>query len=160
MDVEYRQFENKRELYGYICNMAEKITAETSDTVAVLSNISALLMLELADVNWSGFYIDRDGRLVLGPFQGKPAVAEIAYGKGVCGTAYSMNETRIVENVHKCENHIACDFSTSSEIVVPIRTGSGIYGVIDIDSPVVSRFDEEDREGLEKLACIIADKVR
>ena len=99
----------------------------------------------------------KNGRLVLGPFQGKPAVAEIQVGSGVCGTAVEQCRTQLVEDVHACRNHIACDLSTSSEIVVPIFVRGQLYGVMDIDSPLPARFDGEDRAGLEQTARILGD---
>ena len=159
MDIEQKVFDTKPELYSYIHEQLKLICEETSDETAVLANASALLMLELSEVNWAGFYILKDGRLVLGPFQGKPAVAEIEIGAGVCGTAAQSRETQIVEDVHTCCNHIACDFATNSEIVVPIFTKGELYGVIDIDSPVNSRFDSEDAKWLEEAANILSDFV-
>lgn len=156
MDIEYREFAAKPELYGFIHEQLQLIGDETRDVTAALSNAAALLKLELTEVNWAGFYLMKDGRLVLGPFQGKPAVAEIPVGKGVCGTAVKERATQLVEDVHSCCNHIACDFSTSSEIVVPIFVKDSIFGVIDIDSPVPARFDEEDKAGLEKASDILS----
>lgn len=156
MDIEYREFTSKPELYRFIHEKLRLIGEESSDFYAVLSNAAALLWLELPDVNWSGFYLYKDGRLVLGPFQGKPAVAEISIGKGVCGTAAGELTTQVVEDVHSCCNHIACDLSTSSEIVVPIIATGRLVGVIDIDSPVTARFDEQDKAGLETAADILA----
>lgn len=160
MDVIYRSFETKSGLYGYVLEQLRHIAEETCDETAILANAAALLMLELPEVNWAGFYLHKDGRLVLGPFQGKPAVAEIALGQGVCGTAAETRATQRVENVHRCCNHIACDLATNSEIVVPILRGDGtLYGVIDIDSPVLSRFDAEDEEGLAQVAALLADSA-
>lgn len=159
MDIEQKTFDTKPELYGYIHEQLKLICAETSEETAVLANASALLMLELSEVNWAGFYLLKNGKLVLGPFQGKPAVAEIEIGAGVCGTAAQTRETQIVEDVHTCCNHIACDFATNSEIVVPIFTKGELLGVIDIDSPVNSRFDSEDAKGLEEAANILADFI-
>jgi GAF domain-containing protein len=159
MDIEFTEFETKHELYKFIHENIRKIGEETSDFTAILANISALLKMELENVNWAGFYLLKNGKLVLAPFQGKPAVAEIAVGNGVCGTAVKERRTQLVEDVHSCCNHIACDFSTSSEIVVPIFSDDKIIGVIDIDSPELSRFDEEDRIGLELCAEIISDFV-
>ena len=157
MDIEYKKFDTKSELYAYIHEQLHHITEETADITAVLANVSALFMLELQDVNWAGFYLYKNERLILGPFQGKPAVAEIAVGDGVCGTAAKTLETQLVEDVHSCCNHIACDMVTNSEIVVPILLADGkLYGVIDIDSPILSRFDEEDKEGLQHAAEIIS----
>lgn len=157
MDIEYRSFETKSELYAFIGENLRLISEETKDMTAVLANASALLMLELDDVNWAGFYLIKNGKLILGPFQGKPAVAEIEIGNGVCGTAAETLETQIVEDVHTHCNHIACDSATSSEIVVPILLSDGsLYGVIDIDSPILSRFDKEDEKGLKAAAEIIS----
>lgn len=156
MDIEYREFPSKSELYRFIQEKLRLIGEETEDFYAVLSNAAALFWMELPDVNWSGFYLYKDGRLVLGPFQGKPAVAEIPIGKGVCGTAAKELTTQVVEDVHSCCNHIACDFSTSSEIVVPIMAADRLFGVIDIDSPVTARFDNDDKAGLETAADILA----
>ena len=161
MDIEYKAFDKKSELYAYINENLRLIAAETTDTTAVLANASALFMLELENVNWSGFYLYKNGKLILGPFQGKPAVAEIEIGKGVCGTAAETLETQIVEDVHSCCNHIACDMATNSEIVVPIMLSDGsLYGVIDIDSPVGARFDDEDKAYLEETAKILAEAVK
>ena len=157
MDIEQKTFETKPELYDYIHEQMKLICDETSDKTAVFANASALLMLELSEVNWAGFYLLKDEKLVLGPFQGKPAVAEIEIGAGVCGTAAQTRETQIVEDVHTCCNHIACDFATNSEIVVPIFVNGELYGVIDVDSPVNSRFDREDSKGLEEAAKILSD---
>ena len=155
MDIEYRDFSDKKQLYTYINEKLQLIGGEVEDETAILANASALLKLQLNDVNWAGFYLMKNGRLVLGPFQGKPAVAIIPVGSGVCGTAVEKGETQLVEDVHACCNHIACDLATSSEIVVPIRIGGEIAGVIDIDSPVSARFDSEDKAGLEKSAEIL-----
>lgn len=156
MDIEYQAFDGKPALYDFINENIGRIGGETADITAVLANIAALLKLELAQVNWAGFYLLKEGRLVLGPFQGKPAVAEIDIGRGVCGTAVAEGKTQLVEDVHACCNHIACDFSTASEIVVPIYDNDGqIFGVIDIDSPIPARFDSEDQAGLEKSAALI-----
>ena len=159
MDIEQKTFDTKPELYSYIHEQLRLICAETSDETAVLANASGLLMLELDQVNWAGFYLFKNGKLILGPFQGKPAVAEIEIGAGVCGTAAQTHETQIVEDVHTCCNHITCDFATNSEIVVPILANGELYGVIDIDSPVNSRFDSKDAKELEEVANIISDFI-
>ncbi|MCH5192289.1 MAG: GAF domain-containing protein [Oscillospiraceae bacterium] len=160
MDIEYKSFQTKQELYTYIHKQLQLIADETDDITAILANASALLMLELEHINWSGFYLYKNEKLILGPFQGKPAVAEIAVGDGVCGTAAENLKTQLVEDVHSCCNHISCDMATSSEIVVPILLSDGsLFGVIDIDSPVLSRFDAEDEKGLEHAAKIIANAV-
>ena len=159
MDIEQKTFDTKSELYSYIHEQLKLICEETSDKTAVLANASSLLMLELSEVNWAGFYLLKNNKLILGPFQGKPAVAEIEIGAGVCGTAAQTCETQIVDDVHTCCNHIACDFATNSEIVVPIFAKNGLYGVIDIDSPVNSRFDSEDAKGFEEAANILSDFI-
>ena len=122
---------------------------------ANLSNAAALIWENLDDINWAGFYLMKDGRLVLGPFCGKPACIEIAPGRGVCGTSAEKGETLVVPDVHKFEGHIACDGASNSEIVVPIKKGGRVVAVLDIDSPVLSRFSERDREGLEAIASIL-----
>lgn len=123
--------------------------------IADLSNAAALIYNALDDLNWAGFYLKEGDILVLGPFQGKPACIEIPVGRGVCGTAAMMNETLVVENVHEFAGHIACDGASNSEIVIPLRVNGEVMGVLDIDSPIFSRFDETDKAGLEALAKII-----
>ena len=127
--------------------------------VSAFSNISALVMAMLPDLNWAGFYLVRDGKLAVGPFQGKPACIHIAPGKGVCGTALARNETVLVPDVHQFPGHIACDGASESEIVIPVHDGKQVRAVLDIDSPVKGRFTAEDREGLEALVKIIEEKV-
>lgn len=158
MDIEYKSFEAKQDLYAFICDQLKQIAKETADITAILANASALFMLELNDINWAGFYLYKSEKLILGPFQGKPAVSEISIGSGVCGTAAETLKTQLVENVHSCCNHIACDMATNSEIVVPIILPNGsLFGVIDIDSPILTRFDSEDQKGLECVAEIISN---
>ena len=123
--------------------------------VANLANVSALLWQELPRINWVGFYKMTDGVLVLGPFQGKPACIRIEVGKGVCGTAVAENRTQLVYDVHQFPGHIACDCASNSEIVVPIRVNGEIWGVLDIDSPEIGRFTQEDQAGLEKIVGIL-----
>lgn len=120
-----------------------------SDALANLSNASALLAQSLDRINWCGFYLLRDGELVVGPFQGKPACVRIPLGKGVCGAAAARRESIAVPDVNDFPGHIACDPASRSEIVVPILEGDRLRGVLDIDSPELSRFDEVDRAGLE-----------
>lgn len=123
--------------------------------VTILSNAAALLWDSLRDINWAGFYLFRGSRLELGPFQGKPACTVIEIGKGVCGTAVAEDRTQLVKNVHEFPGHIACDSASNSEIVVPVHAGGKIYGVLDIDSPILARFDEEDKAGLEEFVRIL-----
>ena len=125
--------------------------------IADLANASALLWENLEDVNWAGFYLLEGETLVLGPFQGKSACIEIPLGRGVCGTAAASGKTQLVPNVHEFEGHIACDGASNSEIVIPLFKNGQVVGVLDIDSPSFSRFDESDREGLEEFARIIED---
>lgn len=127
--------------------------------IANLANASALLFNTLEDLNWAGFYLMENGKLILGPFQGKPACIEIAVGKGVCGTAVERNETVLVKNVHEFPGHIACDSASNSEIVIPIHKNGEIFGVLDIDSPTLSRFTDEDKTGLEKFVKILEKEL-
>ena len=123
--------------------------------VANLANASAVLWQEMEDINWAGFYKMVDGALVLGPFQGKPACIRIPVGRGVCGTAVAEDRTQLVEDVHDFPGHIACDCASNSEIVVPIHVNGEVWGVLDIDSPYVGRFTEEDKLGLEKIVAVL-----
>jgi L-methionine (R)-S-oxide reductase len=130
------------------------------DFVANAANTAALIFDALPDVNWAGFYFLKDGELVVGPFQGKPACVRIALGKGVCGTAAVERKTLIVPDVDAFPGHIACDAASRSEIVVPLVAGKQLFGVLDIDSPRLARFDEGDARGLERLAALFVDSVR
>lgn len=141
--------------YKILNEQLKQITIGVPHRIANLANASALLFDALDDLNWAGFYLEEDGKLVLGPFQGKVACIEIPLGKGVCGTAAAQNRTVVVENVHRFEGHIACDSQSLSEIVVPIRIGGKVVAVLDIDSPLENRFSETDRIGLEQFAHII-----
>ena len=126
---------------------------------ANLANASALLYDALQDLNWAGFYLMENGKLVLGPFQGKVACVEIEVGKGVCGTAVERDATILVENVHQFPGHIACDCASNSEIVVPIRKNGRVIGVLDIDSPKFARFEAADQTGLEEFVRILENAV-
>ena len=141
--------------YKLLVSQAESIIENVPYTVTNLANISALIYDELFDLNWAGFYLMRDGKLILGPFQGKLACTQIPIGKGVCGTAVAENKTMLVENVHEFPGHIACDSASNSEIVIPVRHDGEVIGVLDIDSPLVGRFSEEDKAGLEKLVSVL-----
>ena len=122
---------------------------------ANLANAAALLWERLPEINWAGFYKMEGGKLILGPFQGKPACIVIPIGRGVCGTAAAENRTQLVYDVLEFPGHIACDCASSSEIVVPIRVGGEIWGVLDIDSPKIGRFTDEDKNGLEHFASVL-----
>ena len=156
MDIPYRAFDTKGETYAYLLEQLRVILADTEDRTAGLANASSALFLLLPKLNWAGFYLMKDGALILGPFQGKPAVSRIPVGSGVCGTAVLTKATQLVEDVHACENHIACDLNSRSEIVVPLERGGRLFGVLDIDSPVKARFDEEDRQGLEQAGALLS----
>ena len=129
------------------------------DPVAGLANASALLFHALDGINWCGFYLERAGALVLGPFQGKPACVRIALGKGVCGTAAANRETLVVPDVFAFPGHIACDEASRSEIVVPIVEAGRLRGVLDVDAPETDRFDAEDRAGLEAFVAALAPRI-
>ncbi|MBR4889245.1 MAG: GAF domain-containing protein [Clostridia bacterium] len=120
-----------------------------------MANAAALLWEHLPDINWAGFYVMENGGLMLGPFQGKTACIRIAVGKGVCGTAVAEDATQLVKDVHQFPGHIACDSASNSEIVVPLRKNGRVVGVLDIDSPLFARFDEDDQAGLEEFAAIL-----
>ncbi len=136
--------------YSLLCAQLKALSDHVPYPTAVLANASALLAQSLENINWAGFYLmEEDGLLVLGPFQGKPACIKIRVGSGVCGTAVAEERTQRVPDVHAFPGHIACDCASNSEIVVPVRNGKKITGVLDIDSPVFDRFSEADQEGLE-----------
>ncbi len=126
---------------------------------ANLANASALLFENLDNINWAGFYLAQKEKLVLGPFQGKPACIEIPFGKGVCGTAVLQDRTQLVYDVHDFPGHIACDSASNSEIVIPIHYHDHVCAVLDIDSPHIGHFSEQDRAGLEAFAKIIEEKL-
>ena len=141
--------------YSILIAQFNALAEEDPCYIPLLSNTSALIYENLPDLNWAGFYLMREGRLVLGPFQGKVACIHIEVGKGVCGTAVKENATQLVPDVHVFPGHIACDSASNSEIVIPIHCGSEVIGVLDIDSPLFSRFSEEDRRGLEDLVSCL-----
>ena len=141
--------------YKLLCAQLKALTEEVDNAISNLSNASALLWQELADINWAGFYKMEGGILVLYPFQGKTACTKISVGKGVCGTAVAQDRTQLVPDVHQFPGHIACDCASNSEIVVPIHVNGEIWGVLDIDSPSLNRFTEEDRTGLENFVNIL-----
>ena len=146
--------------YRILTNQAEGMLEAEPWYAAAFSNISSLIMNMMPDLNWAGFYLMRDCRLVVGPFQGKPACIHIDLGEGVCGTAALRNETVVVPDVHQFPGHIACDGASESEIVIPIRENGRVRAVLDIDSPVKNRFAPEDRTGLETLVRKIEERVK
>ena len=141
--------------YSLLCRNLSSITEGIPYETANLANASALLWEHLPDLNWAGFYKITDGKLVLGPFRGKTACIVIEVGRGVCGTAVAENRTQLVYDVHRFPGHIACDCASNSENVVPIHSGGKIWGVLDIDSPVIGRFSEEDKSGLEDFVKVL-----
>ncbi|MCD8326270.1 MAG: GAF domain-containing protein [Lachnospiraceae bacterium] len=159
MDITITEFHTKQEMYAQMAQHIQNIFDEAADLYAALANTSALMALYLEVINWAGFYLLKEKGLVLGPFQGKPAVAHIQIGDGVCGTAVLERAQQRVDDVHSCCNHIACDLNSSSEIVTPIFVKDRIFGVIDVDSPIPARFDEEDEKGMRLLAETIEQKI-
>jgi GAF domain-containing protein len=145
---------SKAEVYAELANQLSGLLHGERDPIANAANMSALIMWNLPDLNWAGFYFVKDGELVLGPFQGKPACVRIALGKGVCGTAAATRETQLVPDVHAFPGHIACDAASASEIVVPLIREGRVIGVLDLDSPLRSRFDAVDQVGCEALVRI------
>ena len=141
--------------YPTLCAQLTALTEGVPYPIANLSNAAALLWQHLDRINWAGFYMMEDGKLILGPFQGKPACIAIPVGKGVCGTAVAENKTQLVPDVHAFPGHIACDSASNSEIVIPIHVGGEIWGVLDIDSPDFDRFSQADQEGLEAFVRIL-----
>jgi GAF domain-containing protein len=146
---------SKTELYDQLAAQLSSLLAGERDLIANAANFSSLIFYSLPDLNWAGFYFFQNDELVLGPFQGRPACVRIALGQGVCGTAAAKRATTIVPNVHEFPGHIACDSASNSEIVVPLMKGEQLIGVLDLDSPVPSRFDEGDAAGLETLVKIL-----
>ncbi|HWP94322.1 MAG TPA: GAF domain-containing protein [Gammaproteobacteria bacterium] len=150
---------DKRALYEQLAEQARGLLHGERDLVANAANFSSLLYHTLPGVNWVGFYFLKDGELVVGPFQGKPACVRIALGKGVCGIAAARRETVLVEDVQAFPGHIACDAASRSEIVVPLVRRGELIGVLDLDSPERARFDAQDREGLERLADVFLSSL-
>lgn len=146
--------------YRELNAMLKSIIEGVPHKVANLANASALLYEKLDRLNWAGFYLVENGKLVLNAFQGKVACIEIDIGRGVCGSAVAERRTLVVPDVHKFSGHIACDGASNSEIVVPLFKGDEIFGVLDIDSPIFDRFDENDKVGLEEFALILAGELQ
>ena len=147
---------------AFYLELSDKLTALMEGVpyqTANLANAAALLWQELEDINWVGFYQLHQSKLVLGPFQGKPACIEIPVGKGVCGRAAAENKVQRVEDVHAFPGHIACDSASNSEIVLPLYCRGEIWGVLDIDSPSLGRFTREDAQGLEEISAIISNMI-
>lgn len=143
-------------MYRDLASALEGLVAGEPDPIANMANASALIWETLPDLNWAGFYRNVDGELVVGPFQGRPACIRIAFGDGVCGVAAATRKVQRVEDVNAFPGHIACDSASASELVVPIVRDGGLIGVLDLDSPRVGRFTEEDEAGCVRLAEILA----
>jgi len=142
--------------YSLISKEIEALTSDVANLISNLSNVSALLSMELDNINWVGFYLLNENELVLGPFQGKPACVTIPIGKGVCGTAVSTDSLQLVKDVHDFPGHIACDSSSRSELVMPLHDESGrVIAVLDIDSPTTGRFSDTDGEGILLLQPVL-----
>jgi GAF domain-containing protein len=151
---------SKAELYANLQLQLRGLFAGETDFIANAANFSSLLYHSLTDINWVGFYLLKDGELVLGPFQGQPACIRIAMGQGVCGTAAEQRQTILVDDVHEFPGHIACDSASNSEIVVPLIVDDQLIGVLDLDSPLRARFDDEDARGLNELVNIFVGAVK
>lgn len=153
--ISFQYPNDKKQLYALVNIQLKGLIDQIPHKIANLANASALLGQALQDINWVGFYLLEDNQLILGPFQGKPACIEISVGNGVCGTAVLKDEIMLVKNVHEFPGHIACDSVSNSEIVLPIHANGKIVGVLDIDSPLLARFDEDDKNGLFEFVKIL-----
>lgn len=140
--------------YHSILLQAQGLLLDETDSIANMANLSAIIWMHMPDINWCGFYIKKQGQLVLGPFQGKPACIRIDLGKGVCGTAAATAEIQIVDDVHQFPGHIACDSASNSEIVLPVIHEGEVFAVLDIDSPVFNRFNQHDAAELQKIVNV------
>lgn len=145
----------KPALYRELVQQLRGLIAGERDFIANLANAAALIYHSLPELNWAGFYLLKEGELVVGPFQGRPACVRIAIGKGVCGTAAAERATQVVRDVNQFSGHIACDVASQSEIVVPMIRNGELLGVLDLDSPKLARFDDEDRQGLEQFVTVL-----
>ncbi|RZI83166.1 MAG: GAF domain-containing protein [Pseudomonas sp.] len=143
--------------YHLLAAQVQALFADERDFIANAAQFSAFLYSQLDDLNWAGFYINRDEELVLGPFQGQVACVRIPFGKGVCGAAAASRQTQRVEDVHAFPGHIACDSASQSELVIPLVKEGRLIGVLDLDSPRLARFTEADQMGLERLAAIFLE---
>ncbi|WP_312391676.1 GAF domain-containing protein [Pseudomonas sp.] len=143
--------------YHLLAAQVQALFADERDFIANAAQFSAFLYSQLDDLNWAGFYINRDEELVLGPFQGQVACVRIPFGKGVCGAAAANWQTQRVEDVHAFPGHIACDSASQSELVIPLVKEGRLIGVLDLDSPRLARFTEADQVGLERLAAIFLE---
>jgi len=150
---------NQEDNYKLMAYMAKRILEDDKDETAGLANISAVINGYMDRINWVGFYIIKGGELVLGPFQGLPACIRIQVGKGVCGTAVAEGKTQIVPDVEQFPGHIACDSASKSEIVIPIYKNGQVYGVLDVDSPILNRFGEPENKYLQEICNLISAQL-
>lgn len=150
---------SKTDLYKEVAQQAQALMAGEKDLIANLANLSALMYMRLPDLNWAGFYLLKDQELVLGPFQGKPACIRIPLGRGVCGTAAQTGLAQCIQDVHEFDGHIACDAESNAEAVLPVYQNTKVLGVMDLDSPQVGRFDQDDMIGLQNLVNILQDAI-
>src|ERR1043165_8114063 len=150
---------SKKEHYQQLAAQLSSLLAGERDLVANAANFSSLVFHSLPYLNWAGFYFAKDDELVLGPFQGQPACVRIKIGQGVCGAGAAKCDTMVVPNVHEFPGHIACDSASNSDIVVPLMKDGRMIGVLDLESPKLSRFDREDAAGLEQLVKILLSSV-
>lgn len=148
----------KEEIYQEVIPQIQALIDDEPDLIANLANTASVLKLAFGSISWVGFYLMKDGELVLGPFQGKPACVRISVGKGVCGTSALSMKTVIVPDVNQFPGHIACDPDSKSEIVIPIVAGGKTLGVLDVDSASLNSFDETDRRELERVVSILLPK--
>lgn len=151
---------DKTRLYAELADQVRGLLHGERDVIANAANFAALVWHALPTINWCGFYLFDGTELVVGPFQGKPACVRIALGRGVCGTAAATRETQLVRDVHAFDGHIACDSASRSEIVVPLLDGDRLFGVWDVDSPELARFDDDDRVGMERLCEVFMQSLR
>jgi len=163
LDMSYKEVQyptDKNEFYNLLLEQVRLYAGDETEQTAVLANASSVISQAFPKANWVGFYLIRGNELVVGPFQGKPAVSRIGYGKGVCGTAWEKNESQVVEEVACFAGHIACDCNTHSEIVIPLRRADDtVWGVLDMDSVLPAYFTDEDRIGLEQVASLLYRSV-
>ena len=150
---------NKTEFYQQLLAQVDAVISTESDEIANMANISALIFDALEQVNWVGFYRVISNELVLGPFQGKVACIRIPHGVGVCGTAFALAKSQCVADVHQFSGHIACDPSSNSEIVIPVILNNEVIAVLDVDSTLLDRFDEQDQKGLEAIVNVFTTQL-
>ncbi|MBC3414232.1 GAF domain-containing protein [Pseudomonas sp. SWRI107] len=143
--------------YDLLAAQVQALFADERDFIANAAQFSAFLYNQVDDLNWAGFYLNRNEQLVLGPFQGQVACVRIPFGRGVCGAAAATRVTQRVEDVHAFPGHIACDSASNSELVIPLLKDGRLIGVLDLDSPKVGRFSEADQTGLERLAAVFLE---